>query len=368
MSHGKLKVVEVPPIRTPLRKSPGFAKKLLSDYALDLLALCGYGCRYCSSNNGNYLRIHRGEFAELARQQLGYSLTPEMDPQLTYVWPDVIARLEQQLVGRRPGFGLGRTVVFSMLTDGFSPHLVADGTTRRALELVLEKTQFKIRILTKNACVGSRAWTAFFAAHPGRFVVGLSLGTLDDGFAKHVEIGTSPPSARARAYAKLRDAGIPTYGMLCPIFPDALRGSGVEDLLEVVQPEQCERVWAEPFNDRANWRHVKAGFPAAGPTSSLLEEIYGRGRTELWSRYAAGLYFRLRSAAESTGWIDRLTYLLYEDLIRPEDVPELRDLRGVLLQSKPGEDGLSTNPHIAELERVCSSSGVRPRAHQEASR
>lgn len=349
---GKLTLVNVPTISSPLRKSPGFAKKLLSDYALDLLALCGYGCRYCSSNNGNYLRIHRNEFAELARQQVGEPLTPQMDPQLSYVWPDVLERLDAKTRGLRQDFGLGRTVVFSMLTDGFSPHLVEMGTTLAALELVLARTSLRIRVLTKNACVGSKRWTDFFARHPGRFVVGLSLGTLDDGFAKKVEIGTSPPSARAKAYAKLRAAGIPTYGMLCPMFFDALSSDlSIEGLLEVVQPHACENVWAEPFNDRANWQHVRAGFAPDSLAYLLLTDIYEKRKFDKWSRYATALYLKLRAFAERDGWLGKLVYLLYEDLIDARDVPRLRDLAGVLLQSKPGEDGYSRNPAVAELER-----------------
>jgi hypothetical protein len=64
------KVVHVPCIIRPLTKSPGFDKKELAEFKLDIGALCGFGCVYCSSNWGNYLRIHREEFADLTEQQL----------------------------------------------------------------------------------------------------------------------------------------------------------------------------------------------------------------------------------------------------------------------------------------------------------
>ena len=44
-------IVNVPAVKGPIRKSPGFAKKELADYKLDIVALCGFGCRYCSSNS-----------------------------------------------------------------------------------------------------------------------------------------------------------------------------------------------------------------------------------------------------------------------------------------------------------------------------
>ena len=67
------KFVSVPSIT----KSPGFAKKELSDCKPDLGVLCQYGCRYCSSNAGNFLRINREKFAEQAQQQLGVRLYPK---------------------------------------------------------------------------------------------------------------------------------------------------------------------------------------------------------------------------------------------------------------------------------------------------
>lgn len=72
----KNRVVNVPSIKQPITKSPGFAKKELADYKLDLMALCGFGCLYCSSNEGNYLRIRRSEFADHTLDQLGPSTRP----------------------------------------------------------------------------------------------------------------------------------------------------------------------------------------------------------------------------------------------------------------------------------------------------
>jgi len=94
---------------------------------------------------------------------------------------------------------------------------------------VLERTSFRIRILTKNAIVSSERWINFFRQAKDRFVVGLSIGTVDDAWAKRVEIGTSRPSARLQALRNLQEAGIPTYGMLCPVFPDVLEGDALLD-------------------------------------------------------------------------------------------------------------------------------------------
>ena len=75
----KSKVVRVPSIAQPICRSPGFEKKRLSEYKLDLMALCGFGCRYCSSNWGNYLRINR-ERKMFGRHSTTWYTLPEVLP------------------------------------------------------------------------------------------------------------------------------------------------------------------------------------------------------------------------------------------------------------------------------------------------
>src|SRR5690606_33398327 len=137
-------------------------------------------------------------------------------------WTDVEKQLESELASKPKSFGTGKTLVFSMLTDGFSPTLVAQGITERVLSILVERTSFRIRILTKNAVVGAAKWVRFFETHRNRFVVGLSTGSLDRPWARAIERRTSSPTARLSALRNLQNAGVPTYGMLCPVFPAAL--------------------------------------------------------------------------------------------------------------------------------------------------
>lgn len=356
----KLNVVNLSATDKPLRPSPGFAKKRLSDYALDILGLCEYGCRYCSSNAGNFLRIRREEFADATQAQLGERLYPSSDPTLTFHWPNVLDNLRKNLERRPRTWGAGRTVVFSMLTDGFSPGMVASGTTRSALDMLLEKTSLRIRILTKNACVGlSKEWVSYFVEHADRFVVGLSIGTLSDEWSKKVEINTSPPSQRVKALHRLQDASVPTYGMMCPIFPDVLNFEyeeskgygrhGLQRLVEAIRPAKCETIWAEPFNDRANWIHVQEGYVRGSGGWERMKKIFEDSRSPGWSNYATDLCLILREIAYGEGWIDNLVYLLYESKITDDDARRLCHLERVLLQSKPDDAGRSTNAGIASL-------------------
>lgn len=344
-------IVQVPSIRQPITRSPGFAKKELSTWKLDLMALCGFGCSYCSSNTGNYLRINRERFADLTEKQLGERLYPSTSPALAMTWPDVLEKMERQIASARPGWGAGETLVFSMLTDAFSGPPLHDGTTSKALRMLVERTAFRVRILTKNSIVGtSEKVRAFLVEHRDRVVVGLSCGTLDAGWARRVETGTPPPLARVAATNMLQDAGVPTFGMLCPVFPDVLEDDGLERLVAAIRPDRCEHVWAEPYNDRSNWQTVRAGYDEGSAGWRWFTDVYERGGRAAWSRYATDLYLRLRVIAERDGWLSKLRYLLYEGDVTEEDAERFGDCAGVLLQGPVDEEtGRSKHPAFARV-------------------
>jgi len=343
-------IVNVPNMKTLIKPAPGFMKKELADYKLDIVALCGFGCLYCSSNMGNYLRIHQHEFLAETESQTGKVMRPVDNPSLMFVWPNVVKQLETELASKAKSFGQGKTLVFSMLTDGFSPYLVKEGITKRILELIVDKTSFRIRVLTKNATVGSKQWVRFFAKHKDRFIIGLSTGSLDDKWSRRIELGTSTPSARFKALRALQEAKIPTFGMLCPVFPNMLQDESLEKMLELVNPELVEHIWAEPYNDRINWRIVRDSFPVGSDSYNWFTNVYEHKQVDVWSAYSTDMYKRLRIHAQDHGWLPKLKYLLYEDRINSRDAKQFRGLKGVLLQSKPRDDGKSQNPHLAKLQ------------------
>ncbi len=363
------KIVRVPMLRTGLvRESDGFVKKHLSDFKIDLLALCEFGCRYCSSNTGNYLRINRPRFADLTRAQLGERILPSEDPKLRFACEgDVSAQLDRELSARSKSWGTGKTLVFSMLTDGFSPWLVSEGFTRAALDLLVERTSFRIRVLTKNAVVGHSEWIEYFLRHQPRFVVGLSTGSLDTEWARAVEIGTSSPRARLASLRALQDAGVTTYGMMCPIFPDVIAGRGLDELIDAIRPARTETIWAEPYNDRANWSDVRSGYREGSPGWEWFTRVYERGDQAEWSRYATDLYVALKLRAEAEGGLPKLKYLLYEHGIVAEHARSYCDPRGLMLQSPASPEGFSHNPHIRAVQEQIGRPSVWDRVASDHS-
>jgi hypothetical protein len=93
----RTKLVVVPNLRRLLHPSPGFAKKGLAEWKLDIVELCEFGCSYCSSNAGNLLRINREPLADLTEAQTGERTYPVDDPALMFVWTDVEEQLESEL-------------------------------------------------------------------------------------------------------------------------------------------------------------------------------------------------------------------------------------------------------------------------------
>lgn len=331
-------IVTIPSIADPIKRSPGFEKKELATHKLDIMGLCQFGCKYCSSNEGNYLRINRQKFADMTREQTGEALLPATSPELSFRWGDFEKRLAAQLrtkpdpIFAAERWGYGKTLVFSQLTDAFSPWAVTEGLTERTLDKVLRRTGFRIRVLTKSAIVGTDHWIRLFDQWPGRFVVGLSVGTLDDEWARHVEVGTSSPTARVKALRRLQDAGVPTFGMLCPVFPHALAGNGVEALVDAIRPERCETVWSEPFNDRNNWRAVADGHPVGHVERKVMSMLFeGPSARGYWSDYAVALYQRVHDALGTEAGKHR--YLLYQDTMTGETRAAMRGREGVLFQS-----------------------------------
>lgn len=327
-----------------------WGKKELADFHLDMLRYCGFGCKYCSTNSGFTMRFMKASMKEELRQQLGRDFNPHRDGDVAIGYRNSIRHLQVELFDRSVINDTGKTVVYSQLTDGFSPNLVAEGVPRKALELLLKHTKLRIRILTKNAVVGESDWIDFFLANRDRFVVGLSIGTLNDQFASTMEAGTSLPSERVEAHHRLQDAGVQTFGMMCPVFRHVVMSNELEALVHALRPELCEKIWFEPYNSRNNWKQCQDVYENHWERK-WFTDVFEDKQLDLWSEYAGHLYRRMRHAAEAGGWTDKLRYLLYEKDFTADYVHLLGDLVGVLFQSPVGDDGFSKNDAIRDLQR-----------------
>jgi hypothetical protein len=133
--------------------------------------------------------------------------------------------------------------------------------------------------------------------------------------------------------------------------PDVLSNGGVEALVDAIRPELCERVWAEPYNDRLNWHALRDSYAPLSAEYDWFNRAFGASNTKEWSQYATTLYQRLRAQAEANGWLSKLNYLLYEIGISPAHAAAFGNLEGVSLQSKKSESGLSQHLAFSAIQR-----------------
>jgi len=108
-----------------------------------------------------------------------------------------------------------------------------------------------------------------------------------------------------------------------------------------------EYTWAEPYNDRDNWKLVQKSYLEGSEYYTWFEDVYVKKNKAAWSNYAAMLYEQLSTHAQQNGWIDKLKYLLYEKELTDDDARHLLHKPGILLQSIDKKTGISNHPVIA---------------------
>lgn len=89
---------------------------------------------------------------------------------------------------------------------------------------------------------------------------------------------------------------------------------------------------------------------SSGVDYQWMTDVFENRKPGAWSNCATELYLRLKAIASRKGWVNKLRYLLYEDGIAEKDAAQFAGFNGVLLQSKPGNDGRSQNRFIAALQ------------------
>ena len=109
----------------------------------------------------------------------------------------------------------GKTLLFSSVTDPYTPLEVKYENTRRVLEKLVG-TKASVSILTKSSLV-KRDIDLFKQFDD--LQVGISISSLDDEFTRIIEPRASRPKDRIEALRTVSEAEIPTYVFISPIFP-----------------------------------------------------------------------------------------------------------------------------------------------------
>lgn len=166
--------------------------------------------------------------------------------------------------------------------------------TAAACNQILSKTSWQIRLLSKSPLLGDLIFKGLIEERfHKRLILGLSLGTLDDKIAASIEVRAGSPTRRINALHELQDAGIRTFGMICPSLPQADYITFAREMAEAIRPDKCEHVWAEVINVRgASFLKTKAALARSGHLKELelLKGVCGPGTKAEWDAYAKATY------------------------------------------------------------------------------
>lgn len=141
------------------------------------------------------------------------------------------AQLDVELAVLEP-----QAIYIGMNSDPYQQSELKYGQTRKALELIAEK-RFSASVLTKSNLITRDIDLFHKMPSPS---AGISIAFTDEVSRKRFEKKASPTAERIEALKTLKEAGIRTYALICPILPYI---TDVESLISRVAPH-ADQIWA----------------------------------------------------------------------------------------------------------------------------
>jgi DNA repair photolyase len=194
-------------------------------YQLDPYVGCEHRCLYCYTQN---------------------DCPVDWDHEIGIV-PDFISRLSDELAPIE-----AQTVYMGMNTDPYQPVEAKYGLTRKALELMLQQG-FSACVLTRSDLVMRDLGLFKKMADPS---VGISVAFNDEATRALFETKTIPARDRIATLGRFKRQGIPTYALVCPVFPMI---TNIEDL--ITELGSCaDTIWFYRLEmaseEDANWQRI----------------------------------------------------------------------------------------------------------------
>jgi DNA repair photolyase len=301
-------------VRKALRTSLLIDSFLCCRFSFSPYMACGHGCRYCDGRAEKYWVEGDFERDIVVRSNLPRLLREELP------------RLRE----RAP------VAVGSGITDAYQPLEGKQGLMRECAEILADHA-FPVSILTKSSliCRDIDLWEK--VNRSSRFILYMSIATLDESVRRRFEPGASPISERLETLRAFRKRGMAVGVMAIPLLPFISDGGqDIRALVETLKDAGAAFVMPGGLTLRPGRQkdfyleHLAVHYP------ELLEryrEIYAEERPSgtCSRQYRDGLSARIASAMHGSGVPFLLPHALYR-----EEVP-LYDELYLLLQ------------HMAEL-------------------
>lgn len=283
--------------KTGIAETKGFQKKQLADFACNIGNICHFGCTFCyvpsvvTKQKGVQNILKQGH----DWNEVSHYRTKE----------NLIKCVERDLKKIKPGDR--RVVIFCTTCDPCATEEHAD-ITSSAIRMIMQLSNLKVRVLSKSTLIGEIAKE--LDEYRERIIYGLSTGTIRPEISASIEGNASPVLERIKTFQFLQNAGYRTFGMLCPIIPSEL--PYLKNLVEAINPNQCEHIWAEALNVRGkSLVKTRDQLKEDGleEDALLLEKVMGNKSS--WRDYAKDLFFKVREELEEHGVAEKLRYLQY---------------------------------------------------------
>ena len=285
-----------------------FAHKLLSDGpTFSLGTTCVYKCCFCY-----VIPMIRKQAAvqEVLQKIRGDGRTLE---DVVIRRRGALDRLYQMLTIEKPkkiNLRKKQVVFTSPLVDP-AANMELARETAAACELIFELTNWDVRVLSKSNLL-PKVVELVPEKFRQRLIMGVSTGTLDDGLARAFEIGTPLVSKRLASLHRMQEAGYRTYGMLCPILPQADYDAYAEQTLKAVRVDRCEHVWAEVLNVRGDSftaTHKALLDSGYKEEAERLNKVFGPDAGDAWEEYARATFEALTKRVPA----GKLRFMQYVD-------------------------------------------------------
>jgi DNA repair photolyase len=269
----------------PLRLAKnGFKNKSLSDWAVNIAVGCRHACRFCYVPSS--ATIKQGPNLE----PLGIE-DPDRewgDYVLLRTWDPDVFRRDVRAANNKPRDKLkrdgNRAVMYCSTTDPYQvfpagplQHFLASAArkmVRESLEIILRESTLNVRILTRSP-LAKRDFDLFEEfAKQNRILFGMSVPTTNESLQKVYE--PKAPAARARfdTLKAARDAGVPVYVAMAPIYPECDEAD-IRKTLAEIEAVNPLTVFVEGINLRAeNAKRIWASEEGSAYTGARRTEVF----------------------------------------------------------------------------------------------
>jgi DNA repair photolyase len=285
--------------KTGIAETKGFQKKQLADFACNIGNICEFGCTFCYVPTVTTRQKYVQKILKKGFSPNQVSLYRTKD--------NILKCVGRDLKKHKKGDGDERVVFFCTTCDPCPTDEHAQ-ITIEAIKLIMENSDLYVRVLSKSKLIVELAK----ALDPWRerIIYGLSTGTCRPEISACIESNATPVKERTKALGVLQDISCRTYGMLCPILPSEMDCLG--QLIDAINPEKCEHIWAEPINVRGKSLVKTYNQLKQCDLEKDAEKLNAvMGNKERWRDYSKELFTTLRHELEKKKVADKLRFLQY---------------------------------------------------------